>query len=55
MKAFINAPILVTLNWTHPFELMCDAIDYALRVVLGQKRDKLFRAIYYTRKIFDVA
>ena len=26
---------------------MCDASDYAVGVVLGQGRDKIFRAIYY--------
>lgn len=55
MKAFTNAPILVISDWAHQFELMFDASDYTLGVVLGQKRDKLFRAFYYTSKMFDVA
>ena len=29
---------------------MCDASDYAIRAALGQKKDKIFRAIYYTSR-----
>nr|GEY59897.1 reverse transcriptase domain-containing protein [Tanacetum cinerariifolium] len=32
-----EAPILIAPNWDQPFELMCDASDYALGVVLGQR------------------
>ena len=34
---------------------MCDASDYAIGAVLGQRRDKVFRAIYYSRKTFNEA
>ncbi|CAN6585951.1 unnamed protein product [Malus baccata var. baccata] len=34
-------------NWTLPFELMCDASDYAGGAVLAQRRDKLPHVIYY--------
>ncbi|KAE8694437.1 hypothetical protein F3Y22_tig00110783pilonHSYRG00231 [Hibiscus syriacus] len=34
----ISAPILVPLDWTAPFELMCDASDFTVGVVLGQRR-----------------
>ena len=37
------------------YEIMCDASDYAMGVVLGQKADKVFRAIYYSRKTFNEA
>ncbi|GJR62879.1 reverse transcriptase domain-containing protein [Tanacetum coccineum] len=33
------APVIVSLNWNLPFELMCDASDFAIGVVLGQKDD----------------
>ncbi|PON43624.1 hypothetical protein PanWU01x14_272410 [Parasponia andersonii] len=34
---------------------MCDAIDFAIRVVLGRKCDKIFRAIYYASKTLNDA
>ena len=37
------------------FEIMCDASDYAMGAVLGQKADKIFRAIYYSNKTFSEA
>nr|GFA59034.1 reverse transcriptase domain-containing protein [Tanacetum cinerariifolium] len=33
----IEAPILIAPNWDQPFELMCDASDYAVGAVLGQR------------------
>nr|GEY19430.1 transposon Ty3-I Gag-Pol polyprotein [Tanacetum cinerariifolium] len=33
-----------------PFELMCDASDYAVGAVLGQRKDKYFRPIHYASK-----
>ncbi|GKB91933.1 reverse transcriptase domain-containing protein, partial [Tanacetum coccineum] len=30
-------PILVAPDWDLPFEIMCDASDFAVRVVLGQR------------------
>nr|GEV02938.1 reverse transcriptase domain-containing protein [Tanacetum cinerariifolium] len=37
-----EAPILIALNWDQPFELMCDASDYAVGAVLGQRIEKHF-------------
>ena len=34
---------------------MCDASDYAMGAVLGQKAEKMFRAIYYSSKTFNEA
>ena len=38
---------MATPYWNKEFEIMCDASDYAMRVVLGQRIEKNFRAIYY--------
>ena len=34
---------------------MCDASDYAIGAVLGQRKEKIFRAIYYASKTFNKA
>jgi hypothetical protein len=35
-KALISAPIIQTPDWSLPFEIMCDASDYALETALRQ-------------------
>ena len=42
-----STPIVVAPDWDLLFELMCDANDYAISVVLGQKRDRIFQVIHY--------
>nr|GEY00577.1 reverse transcriptase domain-containing protein [Tanacetum cinerariifolium] len=49
-KKIIEAPILVVPDWNLPFELMCDASDYAIGVVLGQRKSKHFQPIHYANK-----
>ena len=51
----ISAPIVVAPNWSFPFELMCDASNYATGAVLGQKREKIFQVIYYASKTLNDA
>ena len=46
-KALIFAPIIQPPDWSLPFEIMCDASDYAVRAVLGQTKDKKHHAIAY--------
>ncbi|XP_012854384.1 PREDICTED: uncharacterized protein LOC105973888 [Erythranthe guttata] len=50
-----QSPIMITPNWEKPFEIMCDASDYAVGAVLGQMRDKIFKAIYYSSRTLDEA
>ena len=39
-QSLVEAPILQSLNWDLPFEIMCDAFDFAVGAVLGQRIDK---------------
>ena len=34
---------------------MCDASDFAMRVVLGKRTEKIFKVIYYASKTFNEA
>ncbi|XP_061345091.1 uncharacterized protein LOC133290944 [Gastrolobium bilobum] len=47
--------VLTALDWSLPFELMCDASAYAMGVVLGQRKNKLLHVIYYASKVFNEA
>ena len=39
-KALTSAPIVQPPDWNLPFEIMCDASDYVVGAVLGQRVDK---------------
>ena len=41
---------MVTPDWNKEFEIMCDVSDYAMGAVLGQRKDKIFKAIYMPAK-----
>ena len=51
----VSPPIMRSPNWNLPFEIMCDASDYAIRAVLGQREDKKAFVIYYASKTLDSA
>ncbi|CAL2256387.1 unnamed protein product [Prunus armeniaca] len=50
-----SAPIIVPPDWSLLFELMCDASDYALGAVLGQRKDKKPQVIYYASRTLNDA
>ena len=50
-----SAPIMLTPDCNNEFEIMCDASDYEMGVVLGQRTEKIFKAIYYANKTFNEA
>ena len=53
-KKLTTAPIIFARfapDWSLPFELMCDSSDYAIRAVMGQRRNKVLYVIYYASPI----
>ncbi|GKA56276.1 reverse transcriptase domain-containing protein, partial [Tanacetum coccineum] len=50
-----TAPIIISPDWNVPFELMCDASDFAVGAVLGQRIDGKFKPIYYASKTLNNA
>ena len=51
----VSTPIVVAPNWDLPFELMCDASDYAIGAVLGQKSERIFQVIYCASRTLNDA
>nr|GEY12080.1 reverse transcriptase domain-containing protein [Tanacetum cinerariifolium] len=49
-RKLTESPILISPNWDLPFELMCDASDFAIGAVLRQRQEKHFRPIHYASK-----
>nr|GEV83505.1 reverse transcriptase domain-containing protein [Tanacetum cinerariifolium] len=54
-KKLTEAPILVVPDWNLPFELMCDASDFAIGAVLGQRKTKHFQPIHYASRTMTEA
>ncbi|GJR84445.1 reverse transcriptase domain-containing protein [Tanacetum coccineum] len=50
-----TTPIIISPDWNEPFELMCDASDFAIGAVLGQRIDGKFKPIYYACKTLNNA
>jgi hypothetical protein len=50
-----SALVIQPLNWSLPFEIMCDASDYVVGAVLGQRKDKKPYVIYYASKTLNSA
>ncbi|RVW73570.1 Retrovirus-related Pol polyprotein from transposon 17.6 [Vitis vinifera] len=55
LKKFLTTtPIVRAPNWQLPFELMCDASDFAIGAVLGQREDGKPYVIYYALGSFII-
>nr|GEU50577.1 hypothetical protein [Tanacetum cinerariifolium] len=54
-RKLTEALILIAPDWDLPFELMCDASDFAIGVVMGQRQEKHFRPIHYASKTITEA
>ena len=51
----VSTSIVVAPNWDLAFELMCDASDYAIGAVLGQKRERIFHVIHIASRTLNDA
>ena len=40
-EKIVSAPIIISPDWSKLFEVMCDASEVTLGVVLGQRRKKI--------------
>ncbi|CAM8943703.1 unnamed protein product [Rhodiola kirilowii] len=54
-KTLTSTPIIRAPDWGQLFEIMCDASDYAVGVVLGQRVYKKPVVIYYASRTLDAA
>jgi hypothetical protein len=52
-SALVSAPIIQPLDWSQPFEIMCDTSDYAVGAVLGQRKEDRVHAVYYASKTLN--
>ena len=48
-----STPIIRPPDWTLPFEVMCDASNYAIGAILGQRVNKLPHVIHYASKTLN--
>lgn len=49
----VQSPIMITPYWNLSFQLMCIASYFIVGAVLGQRNDKHFHPIYYTRRTLN--
>nr|GEV80710.1 hypothetical protein [Tanacetum cinerariifolium] len=54
-RKLTKALILIAPDWDFPFELMCDASDFPIGAVLGQRQENHFRPIHYASKTMTEA
>ena len=51
----VQAPIMAAPEWDQGFEIMCDASDFAIGAAFRQRKEKIFRIIYYASRTFNKA
>ncbi|XP_062075145.1 uncharacterized protein LOC133779169 [Humulus lupulus] len=52
VNSLTSAPIIQSPDWSLPFEIMCDASNFAVGAVLGQRREGKPFVFYYAK--FDI-
>nr|GEY27204.1 reverse transcriptase domain-containing protein [Tanacetum cinerariifolium] len=54
-RKLTKALILIAPDWDMPFELMCDASDFVIGAILGQRQENHSRPIHYASKTMTEA
>ena len=54
-RGLVSAPVLQPPNCEQPFKIMCDASNFAVGAVLGQRKEGKPYVIYYASKLLDEA
>ncbi|XP_074374763.1 uncharacterized protein LOC141715183 [Apium graveolens] len=54
-KKLTTTPVITAPDWGESFEKMCDASDYAVGAILGQRKKNIFHVVYYTSKTLNDA
>ncbi|XP_074374633.1 uncharacterized protein LOC141715045 [Apium graveolens] len=44
-KSLTTTPIITAPDWNEPFEMLCDASDFAVGAVLGQRKKNIFHFV----------
>ena len=52
-KALVSAPIIQSPKWDEPFEIMCDASDYAIGAILGQRDGINLNVVHYASRTLN--
>jgi hypothetical protein len=54
-STLLSAPIIQPPGLSQPFKIMCDASNYAVGAVLGQRKEGQVHAVYYASKTLNEA
>ena len=54
-EKFVLGPIIISSDWSKTFEVICDASEVALCVVLEKRSDEILHLIYYASKALNEA
>ena len=49
-KALVTSLVVIALDWSMSFKLMCDASDHSVRAMLRQRKSKILHSICYVSK-----
>ena len=50
-SALVSAHVLQPPNWEEPFKIMCDASNFVVGAILGQRKEGKPYVIYYASKL----